>query len=101
MISIRHSRQLILATYALGALIALSLVVAAHLMGGMALLVLFPLAKASAVLLVVALGVTSLLGTGALMTREGPRSAYAVATVALGWLGAIGISLYAARFWLH
>jgi hypothetical protein len=101
MINIRQARQLILATYVLGALIALSLLGAAYLMGGMALIVLLPLAKASSVLLVVALSVASLLGTRALINGGGPRSTYNVATVALGWGGAIGITLYAAPFWLH
>src|SRR4051812_38011548 len=99
--SIRQTRKLILATYALGALIVLSLLVAAYLTGGMALIVLLPLAKAGSVLLVVALVVTSLLGTGALVGGDEPRSTSDVAIVALGWIGAIGITLYAAPFWLH
>ena len=101
MTTIRRARNLILGTYALGGVIALSLGVGAYLMGGMALIVLLPLAKASSVLLVTALAVTSLIGTGALVTEEGPRGAYDVAIVAVGWLGAIGIALYAAPLWLH
>jgi hypothetical protein len=70
-------------------------------MGGTALLVLLPLAKATSLLLVIALTIGSLLGSPALVHGQRPRSSQDLAVVTLGWLGAITMTVYAAPFWLQ